>query len=487
MSLITQIHSLLRCILCKLFEKEQAALELVKEGEEQLMNARRKCDAIDTLCKQSEYDCLSSVLLKTLNPAIELAPNLQLPYLIRSKVLAEMGRYKEAKIDAKKAQELNPGNKRGLVAEKLVVWMHQMQDPHSFAQSDEAKEGFCPLKDMRNHLKAACQSMTLCQAPPPSRTALSVTLQEKAHLLNEEDIGCQLCLDPLGDPITTPCGHTFCRNCLVSAMCYSKTCPLCRTVLPGLGFFLRKPVDRFVVSLSTIYFNRPPSVPDSCPSFSPQWIPIYHCPLFYPTSAASLHICEIPHRVMTKRVIETNGIFGVTLPPNPQSDPVITHGTLVKISHFDPLLSCDILPTCDGNLPRYVLQVSGLYRFAILETRLNEAGYWEGLAQRVEDIEVDDGIWNPKELENLVVKCRLHVKNILESLPKSARHYFQNKHGEMPKDPSDFSYWLAEFLPLNPYTTYAILPLDRVVDRLNLLCSWIEAASFNQKKSFHIG
>ncbi|MES1906947.1 MAG: hypothetical protein MHM6MM_000161 [Cercozoa sp. M6MM] len=44
-----------------------------------------------------------------------------------------------------------------------------------------------------------------------------------------KDFNCSLCLGLLFDPITTPCGHTFCRECIHRALQRRKRCPLCRS------------------------------------------------------------------------------------------------------------------------------------------------------------------------------------------------------------------------------------------------------------------
>ena len=41
----------------------------------------------------------------------------------------------------------------------------------------------------------------------------------------DEDLLCQVCQQPLVDPVDTPCAHTFCQACLRSHMRMQKTCP----------------------------------------------------------------------------------------------------------------------------------------------------------------------------------------------------------------------------------------------------------------------
>ncbi|XDV46549.1 hypothetical protein PO909_014429 [Leuciscus waleckii] len=47
--------------------------------------------------------------------------------------------------------------------------------------------------------------------------------------LNEE-LQCSICLEVFTDPVTTPCGHNFCRTCLIKCWMDTQTCfcPLCK-------------------------------------------------------------------------------------------------------------------------------------------------------------------------------------------------------------------------------------------------------------------
>ncbi|XP_071395899.1 E3 ubiquitin-protein ligase TRIM21-like [Centroberyx affinis] len=53
-----------------------------------------------------------------------------------------------------------------------------------------------------------------------------------SSLLSEEQFLCSICLDVFTDPVATPCGHNFCKNCItrhwdISVQCQ---CPMCKEV-----------------------------------------------------------------------------------------------------------------------------------------------------------------------------------------------------------------------------------------------------------------
>lgn len=63
--------------------------------------------------------------------------------------------------------------------------------------------------------------------------SIKATLGTRSHGIPQrsDDFDCTLCLKLLYEPITTPCGHSFCRACLFQSMDRYNRCPLCRTVL----------------------------------------------------------------------------------------------------------------------------------------------------------------------------------------------------------------------------------------------------------------
>uniref|UniRef100_A0A3B3UXS5 RING-type domain-containing protein n=1 Tax=Poecilia latipinna TaxID=48699 RepID=A0A3B3UXS5_9TELE len=58
----------------------------------------------------------------------------------------------------------------------------------------------------------------------------------------EKNLTCSICMDIFTDPVTTPCGHSFCRKCLelsISPYQVNDMCPLCKK-------HLSKPPDSYL-------------------------------------------------------------------------------------------------------------------------------------------------------------------------------------------------------------------------------------------------
>ncbi|KAK7905091.1 hypothetical protein WMY93_017698 [Mugilogobius chulae] len=49
-----------------------------------------------------------------------------------------------------------------------------------------------------------------------------------AELLDSGDLECSLCMRLFYEPVTTPCGHTFCLKCLERCLDHNPNCPLCK-------------------------------------------------------------------------------------------------------------------------------------------------------------------------------------------------------------------------------------------------------------------
>ncbi|XP_053347783.1 E3 ubiquitin-protein ligase TRIM39-like isoform X1 [Clarias gariepinus] len=76
--------------------------------------------------------------------------------------------------------------------------------------------------------------------------------RDSSDLLSEDQLLCSICLDVFTDPVTTPCGHNFCKSCLTQCWETSQHsyCPLCKekfTKRPELkiNITLREVTDHF--------------------------------------------------------------------------------------------------------------------------------------------------------------------------------------------------------------------------------------------------
>ncbi|KAJ4839508.1 hypothetical protein Tsubulata_030126 [Turnera subulata] len=116
-----------------------------------------------------------------------------------------------------------------------------------------------------------------------------------------DDFDCTLCLKLLFEPVTTPCGHSFCRSCLLQSMDRGNKCPLCRTVL-----FISPRTCAISVTLNNIIQKNFPeeyaerkSEHDSVTNFGVDLIPLFVMDVVIPCQKFPLHIFEPRYRLMT--------------------------------------------------------------------------------------------------------------------------------------------------------------------------------------------
>jgi len=50
--------------------------------------------------------------------------------------------------------------------------------------------------------------------------------------LDSSDFECALCYRLFYRPVTTACGHTYCKECIDTSLHYSPNCPICRRKVP---------------------------------------------------------------------------------------------------------------------------------------------------------------------------------------------------------------------------------------------------------------
>lgn len=204
------------------------------------------------------------------------------------------------------------------------------------------------------------------------------------------ELECQVCVTLLYEPLTAPCGHTFCKRCLFRSLDHSSRCPLCRTELPGFGYFLTSPFNQTLINLLVttfplLYEERRDLIQKE-EGDSGLDTPVFVCMVAFPHMPTNLHIYEPRYRLMMRRALDTNKRFGMVLPSR-NNGGFSQYGTMLEIKNiqmFD-----------DG---RSLVETVGVYRFRILESGTLD-GYNVGRVERVEDIPDEE----EAELERLAL------------------------------------------------------------------------------------
>ncbi|XP_072543607.1 E3 ubiquitin-protein ligase TRIM21-like [Salminus brasiliensis] len=100
------------------------------------------------------------------------------------------------------------------------------------------------------------------------------TERDSHSLLSEDQFRCSICLDEFTDPVTTPCGHNFCKTCLTQYWNNTQHChcPLCKeefTKRPELKIntTLREVVDHFKKKSG---LDKPEVLCDACTGVKPK-------------------------------------------------------------------------------------------------------------------------------------------------------------------------------------------------------------------------
>ncbi|TQD78343.1 hypothetical protein C1H46_036092 [Malus baccata] len=130
-----------------------------------------------------------------------------------------------------------------------------------------------------------------------------------------DDYDCTLCLKLLYEPVTTPCGHSFCRSCLFQSMDRGNKCPLCRTVL-----FITPRTCAISVTLNDIIQKNFPEEfaerkleNDQMTNFGVDLMPLFVMDVVLPFQKFPLHIFEPRYRLMVRRIMEGNRRMGMVI------------------------------------------------------------------------------------------------------------------------------------------------------------------------------
>ncbi|KAL1861971.1 hypothetical protein Plec18170_000795 [Paecilomyces lecythidis] len=325
---------------------------------------------------------------------------------------------------------------------------------------------------------------------------------EKIKDITRNELDCQVCYSLILDPLTTPCGHTFCRKCLARILDHSNLCPICRRKISMPPSVNSEPVNWMLSRLLDTLFEdqvsarREAAARDDVGVSDGRTVPLFVCTLSFPTMPTFLHVFEPRYRLMIRRALENGGRkFGMVAFNHSRlsqgelgRSQFMQYGTLLVIDRYE------LLP--DG---RSLVSAVGVSRFKVLEYALVD-GYYVGVTERVDDVSLAEeerlestetataavNMPIPEEdgtaevpLESLSTQQLLQIgldfvdKRRTDSAPWLHRRIL-TAYGDVPTDAARFPWWLASILPIPEEERYSLLSTTSVRERLKITARWVK-------------
>ncbi|WAR00617.1 LONF3-like protein [Mya arenaria] len=299
-------------------------------------------------------------------------------------------------------------------------------------------------------------------------------LLKDPSLVCREDFECSLCYRLLHLPVSTPCGHVFCRPCLDKCLDHKTECPLCKSCLAEYLAERRQSVTIAIENIIEAYF------PEDCIERMSQHeeeiqelasmgldsehdIPIFVCTLAYPYVSCPLHIFEPRYRLMVRQCMESGRRqFGMCVANGDEESQFSEYGCMLEIR--------DVQFFPDG---RSLVDCVGGKRFKVIGKGQRD-GYNTAKVEFISDHPVADMEEVRGTSERLYLVCR----KWWEELPQVQRAQILQHLGEFPGPETESSYgpngsawhwWMLAVLPLDSRIQLAIIAMTSYKERLRAL------------------
>ncbi|KAK5735021.1 hypothetical protein LTR17_008511 [Elasticomyces elasticus] len=327
-----------------------------------------------------------------------------------------------------------------------------------------------------------------------SEKAQDVSVLAELLESTQREVDCQVCYNLMLDPVTTPCGHTLCRQCLARTLDHSLHCPVCRRGLALPPSLQSQASNATIVELlnglcpDAVAARAETVAQENRPGEGELDVPLFICTLGFPHQPTFLRIFEPRYRLMLRRCAEGNREFGMLMynryyEPQAELGPVhfYHYGTMLRILH------CQVLP--DGTS---LVETRGMYRFRVRAHGILD-GYAVGNVERLEDVplaeeeriesvEISRTAVDESDVAGQIDRMptgtllTLAQDFILRMRARSAPWLQQRVldiHGQPPDDAALFAYWFASVLPISDEEKYKLMGTTTVRERLKITASWI--------------
>ncbi|BDA43943.1 LON peptidase N-terminal domain and RING finger protein 3 [Coccomyxa sp. Obi] len=422
------------------------ALKLARDSDEEARMLCHRSNAFASLCRklrsipaaQSEAHALygldpftlAQLALKDAERAVTLQPKWATAYLQQGGALFLVERYEDAQAALVEGLSLEPGNR-------------------------SLQEAMAAVREALSN----AASTSVAQSSGTTRSGRAV---ERC-----DDTDCVLCLKLLFEPVTTPCGHTFCRACFARTTDHSNKCPMCRTVLHvgrqlpqtvALAHLLER---SFPEEYAARRAETRSAAAEGAPPAGDAPIPLFVMSCMMPGEKMALNIFEPRYRLMVRRCMEGARRFGMaTVGPS---------HALHEVACECEILECQ--PQPDG---RFYLEVVGRRRFKIQQS-WEQDGYRVAAPRYFADEAPPAGSPEAAELAALAGAVASRAELWVDKVKAYARGRrgirvmeLLQRAGEKPAagDAEALSFWTANLLPMETADRLRLLSLTHTRDRL---------------------
>lgn len=292
------------------------------------------------------------------------------------------------------------------------------------------------------------------------------------NLLTTSDLECSLCYRLIYNPVSTPCGHSYCSSCLDRSLDHQDKCPLCKSSLADYLAERRQFQTVFIDSLIKNYFvvefeDRKSQHIEELNELTnnENEVPIFVCTLALPFAPCPLHIYEPRYRLMLRRAIEAgSNQFGMCMYGESTPYHFTEYGCMLEIQNYQF--------TRDG---RAVVATVGGRRFKVIKVN-NKDGYYVAKVAWVIDKRVEDEA-EKAELQSLHDEVYTLATNWYSFIPAPQKQKIFEIYGisEMPVPEENiqdndngplWSWFLLNILPLDNDFQYRFLTKTSLKERL---------------------
>jgi len=323
--------------------------------------------------------------------------------------------------------------------------------------------------------EAAATSLSPTKSCPPKLVRVEGCKDVPQELINKDDFECTLCYRLLYNPVTTPCGHVFCRQCLDRCMDHSSMCPLCKGSLAEYLAERRQSTTEALELIIQTYLREEyterttqheTEISDLARMGTDEGhiLPIFVCTLAYPKIPCPLHIFEPRYRLMVRQCMESGTRqFGMCTALDGNDAQFADFGCMLEVR--------DVQYFPDG---RSVVDTVGGKRFKVLSRGMRD-GYHTAEVEFLQDRRDDENETHARSLAEIHNSVRKDAEIWIASLPPFHSMRIQQHMGSMPAveqnhlsldDGPSWLWWLVASLPLDQRAQLSIMAMTSLRERL---------------------